>query len=79
MQKRIRYDLELTNLSVEDLYALSHDDFKAHMISIFDSVSDDVMALVEYSGYDIEYSFTADCLSWWSKSVILEHDQIFQL
>lgn len=78
IQRRIRYDLKLTNLSVETLNTLSHDDFKAYMMSIFDSVSDDVMALVEYSGYDIEYSFTADCLSWWSKSVILEHDKIFQ-
>lgn len=78
IQNRIRYDLKLTNLSIETLNTLSYDDFKAHMLSIFDSVSDDIMTLVEYSGYDIEYNFTTDCLSWWSKSVILEHEQIFQ-
>lgn len=77
LQNRIRYDLKLINLSVETLNRLSHNDFEAHMLSIFDSVSDDIMTLIEYSGYDIEYNFTADCLSWWSKSVILEHEQIF--
>ena len=77
-QKSIRYDLKLENMSVSELNGLTNEDFKNHLLSIFDDVSDDVMNLVDYAGYDVEYSFTADCLSWWSKSVILKHDEIFE-
>lgn len=77
-QKTIRYDLKLVNMSVSQLNGLTNEDFEYHMWSIFDDVSDDVMILADYAGYDVEYSFTADCLSWWSKSVILEHDEIFE-
>jgi hypothetical protein len=77
-QKTIRYDLRLVNMSVSQLSDLTTEDFEYHMCSIFDDVSDDVMVLVDYAGYDVEYSFTADCLSWWSKTVTLEHDEIFE-
>lgn len=77
-QKTIRYDLKLVNMSVSELNGLTNDDFEYHMRSIFEDVSDDVMILADYAGYDVEYSFTADCLSWWSKSVTLEHDEIFE-
>jgi hypothetical protein len=77
-QKAIRYDLKLVNMPVSQLNGLTDEDFEYHMRSIFDDVSDDVMILADYSGYDVEYSFTADCLSWWSKSITLEHDEIFK-
>ena len=65
-------------MPVSQLNGLTDEDFEYHMRSIFDDVSDDVMILADYSGYDVEYSFTADCLSWWSKSITLEHDEIFE-
>ena len=48
------------------------------MISIFEYLSDDVMTMVDIADYDIEYSFSADCLSWWSLSITIDNDEIFE-
>ena len=78
LHNTIRFDLKLVNISTSTLNSLTTGDFKSHMKSIFETVKDDVMNMVDYCGYDIEYSFTADCLSWWSKSVVLEHNEMFE-
>lgn len=77
-QNTIRYDLRLINISVEELNSLSKEDFEYYMYSNFESFNDEVLPLIDYCGYDIEYSFTADCLSWWNKSIVLKHDKLFQ-
>ena len=77
-QNRIRFDLNLVNTSISTLNSLTTESVKQHMISIFEYLSDDVMTMVDIADYDIEYSFSADCLSWWSLSITIDNDEIFE-
>lgn len=75
--KIIRYDLRLFDVQASALSLLTDDYLKAHMLSQFEYVADDVMNLAGLSGFDVEYNFSIDSLPWWTKSVHLEHNELF--